>query len=641
MCSKGARLAIFLTLLIAAPPVAADDWPHLRGPSCSGVSDETGLADAWPAQGPPVLWHREMGQGFSGFVVADGRAYTQGQWPDGQYVLCLDADTGRRLWRRRYAWPWRMEGHWPGPMATPALAGDRLYVAGAYGLVGCLRARDGRMRWSRNLIEEFAGRGTEYGYACSPLVEAGRVYLPVGGKGAAVVALDAEDGSLVWRAGDWAASYAPCLPIAVDGRRQIVAYLQNVVAAFDPATGAVLWSHRLSEGYDEHAAWPLYAEPYLLVAQAFGGGATCLRPEAGGAAPAVVWHSPNLSNDVCSSLVLDGAVYGFDLHDFQAQRHGRAVGELTCLDLATGRTRWTADRVGHASVLAADGNLLLWTETGDLVLARASADGYEERARTPVFAGEVCWTAPALSGGRLFLRTHTQAACLWLGDPAALGPRRGAVAASDLARSRPAAGPRRSLWGGRALYAPTWDHMRAWFGYSLLAVLGPAAALAGAILLLVPTGDPGPRRRLGLVVFAAAAVALGAAGPWVLSRAAGEFVFTWPAVLFVLYHATVLTAAGSARGPAAEARRARWLARGAIAGLVGLSLVYAWLCRRLGVTMGLGFVAAMPLAFPAMALAGWRMVRRPHPARDAAWTAVAFAAWFWISAAFTIWKTHR
>jgi len=638
---SAACIASVMAALLVSAPTASADWPHLRGPSYDGTGAATGLADAWPADGPPVLWHREMGQGFSGFVVADGRAYTHTQWAGGQYVVCLDADTGRRLWRRRTGWPRRLEGHWPGPMATPTLAGGRVYFAGAYGRVGCLRARDGRRLWDRHVTEEFGGRGTEYGYACSPLVLDGKVYLPVGGEGAAVVALDARDGSLVWRAGDWAASYTPCMPVTVGSRRQIVAYLQNVVAAFDPETGNVLWSDRVSEGYDEHAAWPLYEEPYLVVARAFGGGATCLRLEPDGREPAVVWTSQALSNDVCSSVVLDGRVYGFDLHDFQARRRGRAAGVLRCLDLATGRVRWTTDRVGHASLLAADGKLILWTETGDLVLARASAEAYEELGRTPVFAEEGCWTAPALSGGRLLLRTRTQAACLWLGEAADLGSRQPVASAGRLRATRAAAPDRPDRWRGPALYAPTWRHMGAWFTFSLLAVMLPAAALAAAVMVLLPREEADHRRSLGRVVFAAAAVVLGAAGPWVLGRAAGEFVFTWPAALFVLYHATVLASASAPGGRTAGARRRRWIARSAIAGFALVSLAYAWLCRGLGVMMGYGFLAGLVPALPVELVAAWRMTRRPHPTRDAAWTFVAFAAYFWASAALTVWKTHQ
>ena len=68
----------------------------------------------------------------------------------------------------------------------------------------------------------FDGQGTAFGYAASPLVEDGRVFLPVGGAGAGVVAFDVDDGSVLWASGSDPAGYTPCLPITVNGHRQIV-----------------------------------------------------------------------------------------------------------------------------------------------------------------------------------------------------------------------------------------------------------------------------------------------------------------------------------------------------------------------------------------------------------------------------------
>ena len=87
-------LSIVLALLAAKGRGGETGWPHLRGPHYNGVSDETGLADSWPAGGPPVLWQIELGQGYSGFAAVGTRIYTQYQALAGQYVVCLDADTG-------------------------------------------------------------------------------------------------------------------------------------------------------------------------------------------------------------------------------------------------------------------------------------------------------------------------------------------------------------------------------------------------------------------------------------------------------------------------------------------------------------------------------------------------------------------
>src|SRR5262245_48371574 len=248
---------------------APTDWPHLRGPRYDMVSAETGLADTWPSEGPPVLWTRELGPGYSDIVVVGDQAYTQTQSRAGQYVVCLSARSGATLWEYRCDWPWQPGGMSPGPYATPTWHGGRVYYATPSGLVGCLDAATGRPHWGVNVRRQFQGTGTEFGFAGTPLVEDGKVFLPVGGKGASLVALDAETGATAWAAGDEPASYCPVLPIVVQGRRYGAALLRNALVVFDLRTGAHLWKQALSDHYDEHAAWPLYAEPHLFIAAPF------------------------------------------------------------------------------------------------------------------------------------------------------------------------------------------------------------------------------------------------------------------------------------------------------------------------------------------------------------------------------------
>jgi outer membrane protein assembly factor BamB len=394
----------------------------LRGPAYSGISEETGLADSWPSEGPPLLWKRDLGRGYSGFTAVGNRVFTQRQTATEQSVVCLDADTGGQVWEHRYGWAYEPGGMYPGPRATPTWHAGRIYFAAPDGLVGCLRADNGTRLWTVNVNEQFAGRGTEFGYACSPLVEAEKVILPVGGPQASVVALSALDGSTVWVSGSQPASYCSALPITLGGRRLVVAFLQNVLALLDPESGKLVWQRPYSEGYDEHAAMPLYDEPHLMVMLPFKAGADLYRLEppradaadaARDAMPArLLWHSAELSNDTASSVLAGGHVYGFDLHEAQANGRRPSRGRFKCLEFLSGKVRWSTDRVGHATIVVAEGKLFLFNDKGELILAKATPDRYEELGRTQVFRGEVSWTAPALHRGRIFLRSPTQAACL-------------------------------------------------------------------------------------------------------------------------------------------------------------------------------------------------------------------------------------
>src|SRR5688500_4442929 len=83
-----------------------NDWPQFRGQARDGISAETGGQSTWPADGPRVLWRARVGTGFSSITVSNGRAYTIGN-PSGEtdVVYCLDARSGRVLWRHSYPSP--------------------------------------------------------------------------------------------------------------------------------------------------------------------------------------------------------------------------------------------------------------------------------------------------------------------------------------------------------------------------------------------------------------------------------------------------------------------------------------------------------------------------------------------------------
>src|SRR5262249_47519321 len=148
------------------------------------------------------------------------------------------------------------------------------------------------------------------------------------------------------------------------------ALMQNSIVGHDLASGELLFREGLSKGYDEHSAWPLYSEPYLMTASPFLKGARLYRLDR--AKPTgipAVWSNQNLSNDVSSSVLYDGHVYGFDLRQLQTSPHRTSRGLFKCIDFATGEERWQTKKVGQAGVVVADGKLILLDDAGWLLLA--------------------------------------------------------------------------------------------------------------------------------------------------------------------------------------------------------------------------------------------------------------------------------
>lgn len=595
-----------------------------------------------------MLWSLELGRGYSGLTVVGGRLFTQTQSLTSQLVVCLDADSGALVWEHRYGWPYEPGGMYPGPRATPTWHQGRVYFAGPRGLVGCLHDNDGRPIWQVNVDEAFHGRGTDFGYSCSPLVENGLVILPVGGEGASVVALDARDGSTVWASGDEPASYCSAMPITLGGRRCVVTLLQNALALFDLNSGRLLCHEQYSTGYDEHAADPLYDEPYLMIACPFKSGAECYRLETspdneGDAQVEVslrsVWHHRRMSNDVASCVLVDGYVYGFDLRDVQAKAHRPSRGEFRCLKLTTGEIQWSSDGPGHASVIVADGKLILFNDRGELLLARADHESYRELARTQVFAGEICWTAPALRRGRVYLRSPTRAACVYLGKSDRLDreQRQGARPASEVAGS----GVPDFSWlvGGEREYAfdpATASELMLWYTFSLGGVLA-VGAIAGGLAMLLPgvRGEP-PAPQVGRAVFWGGAFLFAMAATPLYNRLWGEFVFTWPVCLFVAQQVAINTIAAPTTQPGGKP--SRWRSLMVTFFLLGTCLAYYLICRRLSLVTEwvflVTFLACWPLAVPAA-----RRLRRQRPVWvEFLWAAAAFSVYFWAAGGILIWQ---
>ncbi len=615
-----------IPLLTLALLLAPADWPHLRGPNQDGVSTEKNLADTWPEAGPPRLWQRDLGQGHSGFIVADGRLYTQRQTLTSSYLLCLDPKTGQTLWETRLDWSWQPRGAYPGPYATPTWSRGKVHVTSPTGRVACVDGRTGEYLWSLNVREKFQGDGFGFGYAITPTLEAGRMILPVGGPDASLVALDPDSGKTLWASGSDPASYCPVLPITFADRRCVVGYLQNAWVIADAATGKQLFRQSLSAGYDEHSAWPLYREPHLLLTAPFHAPATRyeLKADSAGVIQATpTWMSREFANDVTSSVLYRGHVYGFDVRQAQSSKHRATRGAFRCLDWATGKTCWSTDAVGQAGVVVADGKLYLLNDTGTLILADADPTAYRERGRVQLFDDEICWTPPTVCDGRLFARSPSKAVCLWVGKPKELPP--------DVEPLPPE--PATRSWRFDLAWlvsqereypndAPTWVEMTTWFA-ACLAILAVAAVVAL------------PFRGRRLAIFLAVSFLLALLGPGVLSTWLDRLLFTWPLSLYAVFHATLWTCRWATRHP--ERRDAGWLARLVIVVLLFVSYGYVELCRSAGMFVAWAFLIGYPIAF----LPTWLAVRAAMNHRlawAATWTLVAFTIFFWSGQALLLWK---
>jgi outer membrane protein assembly factor BamB len=406
------RGVILLAVLIFPAISLAADWPHWLGPNRNGSSPEKGLLTTWPKAGPKVLWKVPGGDGYSTIAVAGGKAYTLVQRGKEELAICLDVKDGKELWKMPIA-PSFKNQYGNGPRSTPTIEGDRVYVQSVSGPLVCLEAASGKIAWQHDLLKEFKAKNISWGLSASPTIDGDLVLAIPGAEGASVAAFNKKDGTLVWKSGDDAASYASPMPVTIGGQRQIIFFTATALHAVAAKDGKQLWSVPWVIEFNVNICTPLLVGMDRLFVstgeadEANKGGCVMYQLKPDGP-PGIIWKSQGpksvMMNYWANSVLHDGRLYGMS-GEFNKKIH------LNCVDAATGKLIWSKQNFGKAAVTLADGHLFLVTKKeGDLVLAAASPKGYEEKGRVTLLGDNR--TAATISNGRLFLRDKQNILCL-------------------------------------------------------------------------------------------------------------------------------------------------------------------------------------------------------------------------------------
>ena len=238
---------------LTAGGLHAEDWPQWMGPDRGGVWRETGIVERFPEGGLEVTWKVPIGNGFAGPAVADGRVFVtdweedpESRTVDGtERVLALDEETGEILWTHSWGTTYRalLLSYAAGPMATPTVDGERVYVLGATGLLWCLDVETGEVLWHRDYLAEFDASMPETGTSSAPLVDGEQLIAVVGGEpDALVVSFDKRTGRELWRALEVSGgSGAAPIIYEAGGVRQLIIWHPSALASLDPSTGETYW----------------------------------------------------------------------------------------------------------------------------------------------------------------------------------------------------------------------------------------------------------------------------------------------------------------------------------------------------------------------------------------------------------------
>ncbi len=401
---KKLLLATTLTILpflVLGQEAPQDGWFQFRGPNRDGKSTETGLIRTWGVSGPRELWRIPIGAGFSAISVVGDRLYTMDSDEQTEYALCLDAATGRTIWRVAVG-PIFKDVNGDGPRSGPTIDGDLVFVMGSRGRLAALDTATGDVIWQVEISEAFGSELPVWAFSTAALVEGDMLIAEVGGSGdRAIAAFDKKTGDVRWTSQEANLAYSSPIRVDFGGVRQFVFLLKQKIVALNRA-GEELWSVPFAPDLDITPASPVFVEPDLIfVSASYDTGAKVVRLEAEGASITAeeVWTSRFMRNHFNSCVALDGYLYGFD------------AATLRAMNAQTGERGWAKRGLGKGSLIYADGMFIVLSERGKLLLLEATSEGYRELATHEVLQGR-CWTQPTLWKGRLYLRNHSEMVCL-------------------------------------------------------------------------------------------------------------------------------------------------------------------------------------------------------------------------------------
>ena len=403
MCRSDFAIACFAAIsLQAAARSAAGEWPQFGGSTRDFRVATNESPKPWSNDGPKILWQRPLGVGYSGIVCDGDRLYTMYRDSEDEVVVCLVANDGATQWSHRYDAPIDKQQYAArygyGPRSTPLVHCGRLFTVGFNGKMHCLDARNGRVIWSRNLLTDFNGNMTRWGYACSPLVWKDDVIVFTGGKGASIVALRQTDGRVRWRRHNYKNSYASPVLIDLDGQTQLVCFMMKQIVGLNPDDGRLYWEHPHENQWDNNIVTPAFGDDGLLFVTSEGtGGSRVLKLTRRGdrTAATELWHSRKIKISHRNVMRIGDVVYA-STGDFGPK-------SFDAIDIGSGEFKWRRRDFAKCGLVLIGNHLLMLAEDGRLILARVDENGITVQSESSLL-NHPAWTMPTVVGKRIFLR---------------------------------------------------------------------------------------------------------------------------------------------------------------------------------------------------------------------------------------------
>ncbi len=405
-----------LTLYDGTPSDLPGGWPRFRGKNLDAISDENiSLAKTWPSAGPKVLWSLDVGEGYAGAAVLSGRVYIIDYDRENKLdaIRCLSLDDGEDIWR--YTYPVKVKRNHGMSRTVPAVTDKFIVTIGPKCHVTCLDPLTGELLWFKDMTREFGTKVPPWYAGQCPLIDDGKVILAPSGD-VLMTAVDCATGETVWQTPNpkgWKMSHSSIMPMTFDGQKMYLYCASGAVIAVSAEDGTVLWESKQWKIKIATIPSPLVvSDDKIFFCGGYNSGSMMMQlkkeddkiigvelfrlgPEVFGSAQ----HTP---------IFFNNHIYGI-----------RPDEQLVCLDLE-GNINWTstsANKFGLGPYIIANGGIYVLDDNVTLTLVKASPDSYQQLAQFNILNGHDAWAPMAIASGRLILRDLTKMACIDVGTP--------------------------------------------------------------------------------------------------------------------------------------------------------------------------------------------------------------------------------
>ncbi len=382
-----------------------EQWPSFRGPGGYGVAHYTTAPTQWDgATGEGIRWKTAVPlPGFNSPVVWGNRVFISGATTDARgEVYCFDTETGDLLWQS-------MLTPFPGTPTEPpevgeetgyaaptmAVDGKRAFAAFGNGDLACFDF-EGNLVWGKNI----GVPDNHYGHSSSLIAFEGLLFVQFDDHAQPrLLALDVDTGEEAWTAQREKISWASpaCVPTAFG--RQLILVSERNVDAYNPGTGALLWTQDCLDG--EVAPSPAYANGMVFVANAYAYATAIRLGEADGAAQSeIAWQWDDYLPDVASPVATDKHFYVTT-----------SMGDIMCIGRETGKTLWSQEfNEGFYSSPILVGDRIYVTDREGVTQIFGTGPTFELISAPQL--GEPAAATPAYLDKRIYVRTHGHVLCI-------------------------------------------------------------------------------------------------------------------------------------------------------------------------------------------------------------------------------------